>query len=152
MTPVARLYPAELQEAVTHAERFCQALSRLHEVGAEPRSERARVWLVGRTDEVEKVLSCVVADWREGRVGEAVAARSVREYLGDLHVAVRGLVEGEPAWGCCSGDDVVTLPMRLPGDPTRFPPPPSASPHDTVADGGMPRHDDGGVPVEEPHA
>ena len=152
MTVVARHYPGELQDAVNHAERFCRALSRLQEVGAEKASERARLWLVGRADEVEKVLSCVLADWREGRMGEVAAATSVREYLGDLHAAARGLVGSEPALACCSGDDAVTVPMRIPSALTRLVNPPFASPHDTVVDGRVSRPDDGCRPMEETDA
>ena len=43
-----------------HAERLCAVLARLEERGT---SEPGRAWLVGRREEIEKVVSLALDDW-----------------------------------------------------------------------------------------
>jgi hypothetical protein len=63
--------------------RFCEVLSRLDGIEARPRRDEARVWRVGRTDEIEKVLSCIVDDWRDGTREEEALAAHPELYAGD---------------------------------------------------------------------
>jgi len=57
--------------------------------GEEPASGllRARAWLVGRREEIEKVLSLPVDDWAAKRRTAEEARTSVVEYLAELHGA-----------------------------------------------------------------
>lgn len=104
--------PPGLQEAIRHAERFCGALSHFEVIGGHWTNDEGRVWLVGRTEEVATVLSCIVEDWREGRVGAARATASAQEYLEDLHVAARKEFGLEAVLDCCFGDARATIATR----------------------------------------
>lgn len=128
-----RPVPPALQEPMQHAERLCEVLARLEERGS---SERARAWLVGRREEIEKVLSLVVYDWAAKIRTDQEACASVVEYLAELHSAVRRLFGLEPVLDCCFGDVVATEPVHL-EDTTRqveLPPAASFRISDTVAD------------------
>jgi hypothetical protein len=125
-------YPRELQEAMHHAERLCAVLSRLE---GKRSTDIRRAWLIGRREEIEKVLGLIVGDWRESRRTDERAASSVREYLDDLHRAVRHHFGLEAVLDCCFGDAVATEPIHL-EDATRqvHLPRPVFAPSDTVAD------------------
>ncbi len=105
MSVFARQYPAKLQAVVKHAERFCMLLD---EGWAVDRDE-ARVWLVGRQEEIDLVVACFVEDWEKGRVDEDSAARSVGAYLRALHLSGRGVLEAGDAFACCSDGGAITL-------------------------------------------
>jgi len=109
-------------------------LARLEERGT---SERARVWLTGRREEIEKVLSLALDDWAAKLRTDDDARISMIEYLGELHGAVRRLFGLEAVLDCCFGDVVATEPIHL-GDATReVELSPEAAPFassDTVAD------------------
>jgi hypothetical protein len=107
-------YPPKLQDVVKHAERFCVLLGDVWVAG-----DDARVWLVGRQEEVELVVRCLVEDWRAGIVDEAAAASSVGAYLRALHIAARGVLEAADAFACCSDGGAVTLPPVDLGAATR---------------------------------
>ena len=128
-----RRVPALLQEPMLHAERLCAVLARLEERGP---SELGRAWLVGRREEIEKVLSLVVDDWAAKLRNEEDARASLLEYLAELHSAVRRLFGLEAVLDCCFGDVVATEPIHL-QDATRQVELPRAAPFassDTVAD------------------
>lgn len=105
MSIFSEQYPPKLQDVVKHAERFCVLLGDVWVAG-----DDARVWLVGRQEEVELVVRCLVEDWRAGIVDEAAAASSVGAYLRALHIAARGVLEAADAFACCSDGGAVTLP------------------------------------------
>jgi hypothetical protein len=107
-------YPPKLHEVVKHAERFCLLLG---EVGSAEGG--ARVWLLGRQEEVELVVICLVQDWKSGLVDERATTRSVGAYLRALHIAARGVLEAADAFACCSGGGAVTLPPVDLGAETR---------------------------------
>ena len=123
-------YPPRLQDAVNHAERLCGVIAR---VERERTSELGRAWLIGRSEEIETVLSLVVGDWRDARCSEDVATTAVREYVDELHGAVRQLFGLDAVLDCCFGDAVATV--LLPNDEeTRHVALPAELPSDTVAD------------------
>jgi hypothetical protein len=128
-----RQVPRELQESMQHAERLCAVLSRLE---GRPAGEPARAWLIGRREEIEKVLSLVVYDWEAKRRTAEEARGSVATDLDELHVAVRKLFGLEAVLDCCFGDVVATEPIHL-EDATRQVNVPVEGPFassDTVAD------------------
>jgi hypothetical protein len=127
-----RHYPPELQEAMQHAERLCDVVSRLE--GKRP-TGLAGAWLIGRREEMEKVLSLVVDDWRAKRRADEETLASVLEYLAELHAAVRRLFGLEAVLDCCFADVVATEPIAL-EDATRAVdlPRPAFAASDTVAD------------------
>jgi hypothetical protein len=125
MNVFAKRYPARLQVVVKHAERFC---SLLDQAWCTDRHE-ARVWLVGRQEEVELVVTCLVSDWENGRVDEEGAVRSVGAYLRALHFGARGVLEAGDTFACCGdGGEAATvlLPQVDLGALTRFVSAPSA--------------------------
>jgi hypothetical protein len=123
-------YPPRLQDAVNHAERLCGVIAR---VEGERASDLGRAWLVGRSEEIETVLSLVVGDWRDARCSEDAAVTAVREYVDELHGAVRKFFGLDAVLDCCFGDAVATVP--LPNDEeTRHVLLPEEPPSDTVAD------------------
>jgi hypothetical protein len=81
-------YPPRLQEVVSHAERFCQQLSRWEETG-QGESAEAHAWLVGRSGEIELVLALALSDWKSERVSIEEAGQSMSTYLLELHAAAR---------------------------------------------------------------
>jgi hypothetical protein len=108
------LYPPKLHDVVKHAERFCILLGGVWAAG-----EDARVWLVGREEEVELVVACLVEDWRAEVLDEAAAASSVGAYLRALHIAAREVLEAADAFACCGDGGAVTLPPVDLGAETR---------------------------------
>lgn len=126
--------PPGLREAMAHAERLCVVVSRLEERFV---SEVGRAWLIGRREEIEKVLSLVMADWSAKRRTDEEARLSVLEYVDELHVAAARLFGVEaPTRHGCFGDVVATEPMDLQGA-TRQVELPRAAPlssSDTAAD------------------
>jgi hypothetical protein len=147
-------YPPKLHDVVKHAERFCVLLGEVWAVG-----DDARVWLVGRQEEVELVLRCLVEDWRAGVIDETAAASSVGAYLRALHIAARGVLKAGDAFVCCSDGGAVTLPPVDLGAETRclpaFPPMDAPRASDTIAVSGPEAlaewlaRGDGGVAVGE---
>ena len=97
------------------AARLCAVLARLEQRGT---SERASAWLVGRREEIEKVLSLALDDWAAKLRTDEEARGSMVEYLGELHGAVRRLFGLEAVLDCCFGDVVATEPIAL-DDATR---------------------------------
>lgn len=96
-------YPALLQLAVSHAERFASMLSSI-EVYERPSEEMARAWLTGRMEEVEMVVACVVDDWSSGRLSEDGAERAISSYLRAMHAGARTYLGLEDVPECCLGD------------------------------------------------
>jgi hypothetical protein len=88
--------------------------------------------LQGRTGEIEKLLACIVEDWRSGERTAEGAEASVRSYLEELHGAVRHLFGLEAVLECCFADVVSTMPLRVTEDATRHVPVPDAPAHDTA--------------------
>ena len=121
MSVFAKRYPPKLQEVVKHAERFCVLLGQAWS----PDRDEARVWLVGREEEVELVVKCLVEDWELGHVDEEGAARSVGAYLRALHLGARGVLEAGDAFACCGDGGAITLPPIDRGALTRFVPSPA---------------------------
>ncbi len=105
MSVFAKQYPAKLQAVVKHAERFCMLLGEAWTVDR----DEARVWLVGRQEEIEVVVSCLVEDWEKALVDEDGATRSVGAYLRALHLSGRGVLEAGDAFACCSDGGAITL-------------------------------------------
>lgn len=138
-----RQVPALLQEPMQHAERLCAVLARLEERGP---SEVGRAWLVGRREEIEKVLSLVVDDWAAKLRTEEDARASVVEYLAELHDAAARLFGLEAAiHDGCFADVVATEPIHLEDAAARqveLSPAASFASSDTVAD--PPSSGDGG--------
>lgn len=121
-------YPSALQVVVNHAERFCEMLSRHGRNDAAP-MRRAEVWPVGRSREIETVLTLLLVDWAEGRVALDAAAASATAYLAELHAGLRvNLGLGAPL-ACCKdeqaktvlvGEAVTRVLGRAPLDPQRL--------------------------------
>jgi len=119
-----------------NAERLCAVLARLEQRGT---SERGSAWLVGRREEIEKVLSLALDDWAAKLRNDEETRGSVTEYLAELYGAAVRLfgLEGVPL-DCCFGDVVATEPVHL-EDATReveLPPAATFGSSDTVADPG----------------
>jgi hypothetical protein len=128
-------YEGGLQDAINHAERFCQALALLRVEGAsaEIREER-RAWLEGRSEEIEAMLEFLLERWKEWRVDSAsveLAEGTVRRYLSDLHVGVREVFGLEAVLDCCFSDAVSTVFVRTTQDATRLVALPELPVHDT---------------------
>jgi len=128
-------YEGGLQDAINHAERFCQALARLRVEGssAEIREER-RAWLEGRSEEIEAMLEFLLESWEKWRVDKSsveVAEGTVRRYLGDLHVGVREVFGLEAVLDCCFSDAVSTVFVRTTPEATRLVALPEHPEHDT---------------------
>jgi hypothetical protein len=100
-------YPPRLQEVVSHAERFCQQLSRWEEAG-QGESAEAQAWLVGRTGEIELVLALALSDWNDKRVSIENAAQSMSTYLLELHAAARIVFGIEDELDCCCDEAFLT--------------------------------------------
>jgi hypothetical protein len=104
VTVFSAQYPARLQGAVKHAERFCLLLGDAWRAG-----EEGRIWLVGRQEEVELVVRLLIEDWMGGLDAEA-AASSVGAYLRALHFRAREVLEVGGAFACCGDGEAITVP------------------------------------------
>lgn len=123
-------YPPRLQDAVNQAERLSASLSMLETAG----SERGDVWLIGRTEEIEKIVGLAVHDWREERRSEAQAAQAVRDYVKALLVDMRKIFGLGAVLDCCFSDAVMTVPVEGNDDETRHVALPCEAPSDTMVD------------------
>jgi hypothetical protein len=101
-------YPALLQLAVSHAEAF-EALLEHIEVYEGPSETMARAWLTGRTEEIEMVVTCVVDDWKSGRLSEEAAERAISSYLRAMHAGARTFLGLDDVPECCVGDAASTI-------------------------------------------
>jgi hypothetical protein len=118
-----RPVPSLLEDPMQHAERLCGVLARLEASGP---SEQARAWLIGRREEIEKVLSLVIDDWSAKLRTEEDARASVVEYLAELDDAAARLFGLEAVLDGGFGHVVATEPIRL-EDATRQVEPPTAA-------------------------
>jgi hypothetical protein len=100
-------YPPRLQEVVSHAERFCQEVSRWEEAG-QGESAEAQAWLVGRTGEIELVLALALSDWNEKRVSIEESGQSMSTYLLELHAASSIVFGIEGELDCCCDEAFLT--------------------------------------------
>jgi len=105
-----RQVPARLQEPMQHAERLCAVLARLEQRGT---SELGRAWLVGRREEIEKVLSLALDDWAANLRSDEDARVSMVEYVGELHRAAARLFGLEAIAHEGGFEDVATEPDPL---------------------------------------
>jgi hypothetical protein len=101
-------YPPRLQEVVSHAERFCQQLSRLDSSGRFEPCAASQAWLAGRLEEIEVVLGLTLSDWTRQRVSVERAARSMTAYLLELHTAACGALGVDDDLDCCSDEAFLT--------------------------------------------
>jgi hypothetical protein len=101
-------------------------------VERERASDLGRAWLIGRSEEIETVLSLLVGDWRDARCSEDAAVTAGRAYVDELHGAVRKLFGLDAVLDCRFGDAVATVPL-LNDEETRHVVLPE-DPPDTVAD------------------
>lgn len=113
-------YPPALQAVVNHSERLSELLV-VHEL-APPTQEWANVWMTGRADEVVRFAEHVVAQWREGRIGEDEAAATLDGYLVTLHEGLARHLRCD-APSCCEGSSAATarpgrMGRRRPADRT----------------------------------
>lgn len=124
-------YPHELQRAMNRAERIAEHLSNA-EVRNVPTAERARAWLVGRAEELETTVGCIVADWKARRLDDDQATQAVLSYLDTLETGAAehlepGLLPSDAESDLAAtmpqtdvGSDVKTLPLPMtpsaPGD------------------------------------
>jgi hypothetical protein len=112
MTVFGPQYPPGLQAVVNHAERFCALMARLEVEGIATHA-LGRAWLVGRTEEVETMLDCVVGDWRAGRLTSEAAEAAAAAYLQALHLGAHKRLALSPVLDCCEGEDAPTpLPLN----------------------------------------
>lgn len=128
-----RSVPPELQEAMQHAQRLCAVVSRLEGSAV---GELGQSWVIGRCEEIEKVLSLVIDDWEAKRRTDEGARLSVLAYLDELHSAVRRLFGPETVLDCCFGNVVATEPVQLENATRQVELPPAApfASSDSVAD------------------
>ncbi|MGH7296638.1 MAG: hypothetical protein ACRELB_16990 [Polyangiaceae bacterium] len=105
-------YPFQLQQVIDHARRFIALLS---SADAAPQSERSRVWLTGRAQEIEMVLGSLVGDWRGGRLPERAAARAIASYLNAMHMGAEQHLGTGSEDACCQGDAASTIPQTAYG-------------------------------------
>jgi hypothetical protein len=114
MTVFGPQYPPCLQAVVNHAERFCALMARFEVMGTAS-DALGRAWLVGRSEEVETMLECVVGDWQAGRLTSDAAAAAAAAYLQALHLGAHKRLALSPALECCEGEEAPT-PMPLDED------------------------------------
>jgi hypothetical protein len=110
--PFGPFYPPLLQPSVNHAERLAALLDgaqsdarTFFSLTALDEREPARVWLTGRTSEVETFVAAVVDDWRRGIVSEEEASAALDRYLRRLHRGVRAHLTNGAAPTCCLADE-----------------------------------------------
>jgi hypothetical protein len=108
MSVFGPLYPPALQAAVSHAERFSHLLGEAEALHA-PTDALGRAWLLGRTEEIETVLGCIVEDWKAGRLTPDGAASAVTAYLTALHVGAQRTLGLRRVAPCCEDGDAITL-------------------------------------------
>ncbi len=126
-------YPAKLQKAVNHAEQLCAVLSRF-EASEATRDDAARGWLMGRSEEIEKIASCIVGDWALRARTVDDAARALAGYLSDLHVSAHDHFGLELVLECCFSDSVATAPLARQDTVTRIIVAPRVEVRDTIAE------------------
>jgi hypothetical protein len=97
-------YPFRLQQVIDRARRFVALLSSADA----PQSERGRVWLTGRVEEIQTILAEQVGDWRGGRLPETAAVAAMSSYLGALHA---GAEQHLGTAVCCVSDAARTIPL-----------------------------------------
>jgi hypothetical protein len=83
--------PAELRNALKHAEAFSQCLSVLAGRGL-PEGVRP-AWLFGRECEVRVVVGAILHDWSRGAIDAPEAVRQIRGYVADLEESLGAMLE-----------------------------------------------------------
>jgi hypothetical protein len=104
MNPFDAEYPRRLQQVIDHARRFVALLSSADA----PQSERGRVWLTGRVEEIQTIFAELVGDWRGGRLPETAAVAAMSSYLGALH---EGAEQHLGTAVCCVSDRATMIPL-----------------------------------------
>jgi hypothetical protein len=79
--------PSAFVLLVRHAQRLA-ALLFVYELTPPANDAATRVWLVGRSAEVERYLESLLEDVRSQAIDEASAANSLTEYLEGLHISL----------------------------------------------------------------
>lgn len=108
MTLFEAEYPFQLQQVIDHARRFIALLPSADDAA---QSERARVWLTGRAQEIETVLGALVADWGGGRLPERAAVVAIASYLSAMHAGAEQYLGTGAEEACCQGDAASTIPL-----------------------------------------
>jgi RNA polymerase sigma factor FliA len=98
-----RQYPGEIRKVLRHADRLSKLLVRLE------RTQQAGTWVVGRSGELQAVVSCTIADWRAGVVDGNLALDAITSYIDGLHRDAAKRLRCGPALACCKTDDAITL-------------------------------------------
>ena len=101
--------PIALQPVVAHGARLCELLEAL-EHGRKPRRHALARWLTGRAREVELAFEVTLFDWASGRLGVQDAAKSLEQYLTEVHAGAQQAL-GFGLLGCCEEDCVPTIPF-----------------------------------------
>jgi hypothetical protein len=103
-------YPPPLQQAVNHAERFAEYVSNV-EARQRPSDERAKAWLIGRAEELETVITCIVGDWQHARLSLEAAAHAISSYVRAMHEGAEAYLGIGTEFDYCSADVSVTAPI-----------------------------------------
>jgi hypothetical protein len=103
-------YPPPLQQAINHAELFAEYLANA-EAREHLSDDRAVAWITGRAEELEAVITCLVDDWRQGRLSLEAVAHSVSAYVRAMHDGAEVYLGVGPEFDCCSADVAVTVPL-----------------------------------------
>jgi hypothetical protein len=104
-------YPLQLQQVIDHARRFIALLASAGAMGL-----RGRVWLTGRTEEIETVLGALVADWRDGSLPEMAAVAAISSYLRAMHAGAEQHVGTGAEATCCQTEAASTMPQTRYGE------------------------------------
>ncbi len=98
-----RQYPGEIRKVLRHADRLSKLLVHLE------RTQQAGTWVVGRSGELQAVVSCTISDWRAGVVEGNLALDAITSYIDGLHRDAAKRLRCGPALECCKTDDAITL-------------------------------------------
>jgi hypothetical protein len=79
--------PPALASLVRHAERLASLLF-IYELTPPTRDPVGRLWLIGRSAEVERFIESVLDDLAARAINEATAVAGLQGYLDGLHVSL----------------------------------------------------------------
>jgi hypothetical protein len=106
------IYPPAMRGAASHADSLCTLLSRLDP----PRGHvAARLWLVGRRQEIECFLKALATDYAARRVTATAAAATLEAYLAGLHEGLRKHYGQRSPW-CCGASTRATVVASEPSE------------------------------------